>query len=545
MKVGSCAGLNIRTIRNRRSLSVYVAAGIPLTMQDCSEKLIQLRTLRAVRAAALLAAGSLVGVAGYAQDTDVGPMPAAEEELEMIVLPGNAAMPDDELPDDELDASILDRPQETDQARLGRLFTLFTDAIAERQFEEADTLAKQIVEQAIRTYGLDSSESAKALTNLAIAQHGIRDYESAILNYEAAIGVFERTEDMLSYNLINPLRGLGAAQLANGRPDLARDSFNRAVHISHVNEGPHNLEQVEALESLAETYLSVGEMSEAIEVQKRIYYLQARNVDNRSLEIIPALRTRASWQNRMRLYDQERFTWRRVISVIEQHKGKDSLDLIEPLINLGRTFMFVGISTAPYQPTASVSSGEVYLKRAVRVAEANPDADWRLLPKTMLELGDYYMRSARPNRGQRVYEEVWRILSEGDDPERLAFRAELLEQPVPLQELRVPKMYGGDPTVPVRAEPAGFETGVVELEYRISMRGRPMNIKLLKADPEGLDSMYQAVARDLRRIQYRPRFADGEVVMSDAATLRHEFYYRPADLDPAQTTAENTAAGNP
>ena len=139
-------------------------------MQDCSEKLIQLRTLRAVRAVALLAAGSLIGVAGYAQDSVVGPMPEAEEELEMIVLPGNAAMPDDELPDDELDASILDRPQETDAARLRRLFTLFTDAIAERQFEEADTLAKQIVEQAIRSYGLDSSESAKALTNLAIAQ---------------------------------------------------------------------------------------------------------------------------------------------------------------------------------------------------------------------------------------------------------------------------------------------------------------------------------------------------------------------------------------
>ena len=170
MKVGSAADLNIRTIRSGRSLSVYVAAGIPLTMQDCSEKLIQLRTLRAVRAVALLAAGSLIGVAGYAQDSVVGPMPEAEEELEMIVLPGNAAMPDDELPDEELDASILDRPQETDAVRLGRLFTLFTDAIAERQFEEADTLAKQIVEQAIRSYGLDSSESAKALTNLAIAQ---------------------------------------------------------------------------------------------------------------------------------------------------------------------------------------------------------------------------------------------------------------------------------------------------------------------------------------------------------------------------------------
>ncbi len=513
-------------------------------MRDCSEKLIRLRTLRSACAASLLVAGCLATAATGAQET--GSSAGADDELEMIVLPGRETIPQDELLEEEDgDEAILDVVDESDEDRLSRLFKLYMDSIAERQYDEADTLAKQIVEQAIRTYGLDSTESAKALTNLGIAQHGIGDYESAILNYEAAIGVFERVEDRLTYSLINPLRGLGAAQLASGRPDLARDSFNRAVHISHVNEGPHNMEQIEALEALAETYLSVGEMSEAIDVQKRIYYLQARNIDTRSLDILPALRTRASWQHRMHLYEQERFTWRRIISIIEEHKGKDSVDLIQPLTALGHSFMFVGMSENPYQPTASITSGEVYLKRAVRVAEANPDADWLTLPRAMLELGDYYMRSARPNRGNRVYEEVWSIMSEGEDPEKLSIRARLLEQPVALQEFTPPKMYGGDPATAVSGQPPGFETGVVELEFRVSMRGQPMNIKLLKADPEGLDDMYQAVARELRRVQHRPQLQDGEVVMSEMTTLRHEYYYRPADLEQDQPTAETTTAGNP
>ena len=513
-------------------------------MRDCSEKRIRLITLRSMGAALLVVSGGVAVTSAIAQE--VGPEPDFDDGLEMIELPSDrGARPADENLGVELDDSIRDVVEESDELRLSRLFSLYMDAIADRQFDEADTLAKQIVEQAISTYGLDSTESAKALTNLGIAQHGIGEYESAILNYEAAIGVFERVEDRLSYSLINPLRGLGAAQLANGRPDLARDSFNRAVHISHVNEGPHNMEQIEALEALAETYLSVGEMDEAVDVQKRIYYLQARNVDVRSLDILPALRTRAGWLHRLQLYDQERYAWRRMISIIEDHKGKDSLDLIDPLTQLGHSFMFVALAQTPYQPTASISSGEVYLKRAVRVAEANPDADWAILPRAMLELGDYYMRSARPNRGQRVYEEAWELLSEGEDPDKLALRAQLLEKPVALQEFLPPKMYGGETAMPVRGAPPGFETGIVELEYRVSMRGRPTNIKLVSANPEGLDTMYQAVARELRRVQYRPSLQDGQVVMSDTTTLRHEYYYRPADLQPVQPEAETTTAGNP
>ena len=289
-----------------------------------------------------------------------------DEELQEIVLPRQELFEDEPYIDD-FDEAIVDVDDETDTERLSRLFTLYMDAISDRMFEEADSLAKQIVELAISTYGLDSEESASALTNLAIAQHGIRDFESAILNYESAIGILERIENRLARNLINPLRGLGAAQLASGRPDLARDTFNRAVHISHVNDGPHNLEQIETLESLAETYMSVGELDEAVDIQKRIYYLQARNVDAESLDIIPALRTRASWQNRMQLYDQERFTWRRILSVIEDNKGSDSLDLIDPLTQLGNSYLFVGFSDTPYVQTASVSSGEIYLKRAVGV----------------------------------------------------------------------------------------------------------------------------------------------------------------------------------
>ena len=96
--------------------------------------------------------------------------------------------------------------------------------------------------------------------------------------------------------LINPLKGLGAAQLANGRPDQAVQTFGRAVHVTHVNEGPHNVDQIELLESLAETNLILGEVDQARDVHELIYNLNERHYRANMLDLVPSLMRRARWQ---------------------------------------------------------------------------------------------------------------------------------------------------------------------------------------------------------------------------------------------------------
>ena len=494
----------------------------------------------------------LTGIAGDLQqpamDSVDDPGAVDDDGLQEIVIDDQRVVDDDPYLDEgPIEDRILDTGPmpETDEQQLRRMFVLYMDAVSDKMFEEADSLAKQIVELTIRLHGLDSHESAKALTNLAIAQHGIDDFESAILNYEAAVGIIERVEDRLDSALVNPLRGLGAAQLAAGRPDLARSSFDRAIHVSHVNDGPHNLDQIESLQSLAETYLAVGEFSDAIDVQKRIYYLQARNVDAKSTDIIPALRTQARWQQRMQRYDEQRYTLRRIISVIESNHGKQSLDLIVPLTELGNSYLYVGFGDAPIAQPVSVSSGEVYLKRAVRIAEANKDASWQLLTNAMLKLGDYYVLTERPNRGHRVYRDTWRILSEDADEARLAGRAEKLESAVLLQSINPPKLYGVDQKVPSNADLPGFSTGTAVYRYSVSTRGRATNVRLVEADPPGLDDMYEAVGRQLRRIIHRPRHADGSPVQTDDVTFTHSFYYKPDDVPQPEDDSDNSETAAP
>ena len=42
------------------------------------------------------------------------------------------------------------------------------------------------------------------------------------------------------------------------------------------------------LNSVAETYITLGDVEEALDVQQSIYNVESRNIDTDSMEIIPA-----------------------------------------------------------------------------------------------------------------------------------------------------------------------------------------------------------------------------------------------------------------
>lgn len=471
---------------------------------------------------------------------EAGGSPPDDEELRPIVLDESRHASDpvfDEDITEELEAPPP--PPETAAERLRRLFKLYRDAMNDRMYAEADTLAKQIVELTIEINGLDNVDTARAITNLAIAQHGAGDYESAQLNFNASIDIIERISDRLNEDLINPLKGLAAAQLALGSAGQAAETYDRAVHISHVNYGPHNLEQVEVLESLAETYLAAGRFDEAVDIQRRIFGLQARNVPMDSAEILPALRTQARWLHRLQLYDRERYTWRRVISILEDLRGKNDLSLIPPLTSLGQSYLFFSPQEVTYQQPASNTTGEIYLKRALRIAEDNPEADWATKSRAMVALGDYYILTERPNRAERIYRDAWELLS--GDPELERVRENELQSLTFLNDARPPRFYGIESGQVLARQPDGFDTAKITYRYSVSQRGRLTNIELIEADPQGFEDMERLVHRELRRAVQRPRIVDGEIVQTDNVTFSHEFFYRPSDLPETVTVAEDPA----
>jgi tetratricopeptide (TPR) repeat protein len=326
---------------------------------------------------------------------------------------------------------------------------------------------------------------------------------------------------------------------------MARATFKRAVHVSHVNNGPHNLGQLVVLESMAEIYLAVGEHEEALDVQERMFSIQARKLEPFSLELIPALQKQARWQHRLQMYDRERVSWRRIIDVLERHFGKNDLRLIPPLTNLGKSYLFVTPAEFDMQPEISVASGETYLRRANRIAENNPDTQWQILEQTLLALGDYYLLSGRANRASRSYKILWALLSEEtllpEDEARLGNRREHLEKLNVLQATYPPKYYRSEEINKEFPNEEDFETGTVSYGFTVNSSGRVVNVMHIETQPPEFEDMSARVRRNLRRLVYRPRLEDGIMVKTPNMTFTHEFFYRPGDI-PSKPSEEQTTS---
>lgn len=404
-------------------------------------------------------------------------------------------------------------------------------------YDEALNVAKRVVEMSIVQTGPQSNDTARSLSNLGLVQHLVGNYEAAQQNFQAAIDIIKDNEDKLSSMLINPLKGLGAAQLANGRPDLATETYSQAVHISHVNSGPHNLEQVEILEALAETNLRIGELSAAKNNQDMIYALTLRHYSGESMDLIDPLMRRASWQRRTGFILDERATYRRIIRIIETKYGKDDLRLIEPLMRLGESYFYVDTSESNSFQSTSVTSGELHFKRAERLAEEHPDATWRMLVETKLALGDHYNFRGNPGRARKVYAEVWDLLSE--DAERLETRQQVLEQLVALNEDAVTHYVGSATRADRASANSEIREGRIVVTYDVSSRGRVGNLRIIEEEPGQFDDMRRTVVRELRTRIFRPRHVDGHPVDTPNQVFRHTYYYLQDELDQMLDTTED------
>jgi len=370
---------------------------------------------------------------------------------------------------------------------------------------------------------------AKALTNLAIVQHYTAQYDAAEQNFQSAIEIIEDNEDRLNSQLVNPLRGLAASQLEGGRPDLASNTLQRAVHVTHVNDGPHNPGQVEILDSLTEVNVRMGLHEEANDLQDTVYALNVRHFANDSIELIPSLMKRADWQHRIGFINEERATYRRVVRIYEAEFGKSALQLIRPLVLLGKSFSYLDMSGEQAYREATLTGGEIYFKRAVRIAAEHPDTNWETQSIAALALGDHYMHSGNVQRANQTYRSVWELLSE--DEARLDTRREQLENNVVLRMVLLPKYIGNahPETAPSSDDPV--LQGSLSLTYDISVRGRASGIKLLEAYPPEFLEIQKTAQRELRRRIFRPRFFEAKAVTSTDQVFVHTFFYRASDLE--------------
>ena len=401
-------------------------------------------------------------------------------------------------------------------------------------YDEADTVAKSIVTLTIEITGPRSSETAKALTNLGIVQHRNKQFDAAQQNFASAIEIIEEIEDRLNGRLINPLKGLGAAQLEAGRPDLAKQTFNRAIHITHVNDGQHNMGQVDILESLAETNVRLGSVEEARAMHDMIYMLHQRRYEDDQLALIPSLMRRAEWQHRAGYIMDEQATYRRAIRIIEDNADKKDIQLIDPLTKLGESYFYTDMH-ADQGLHHNPVTGEIYFKRALRIAQSHAESNWMIAATSRMSLGDYYMMQTMHTRANKLYREVWEELASDED--KLTLRNEIFGQAMPLNSRPLPE-FAGDPSPNEIATMSDeYEQGSVTVSFTVTNRGRVIRLEPVEVYPAEFTDMEKTVHRELRSRRYRPRYEEADPVIAEDQVLTHMFYYKQSDLDERREAA--------
>ncbi len=412
---------------------------------------------------------------------------------------------------------------------LAEEFARYKELALSGVLDEAENTAKRIIELQIRISGPASTDTAKALTNLAIIQHRTSQYEAAQQNFQSAVDIIEANEDHLNAELVNPLTGLGASQLQGGRPDLAARTYIRAVHITHVNDGPHNMDQIPLLEALAESNLRLGTPKEAKGIHETINALNLRHFESDPVQLIAALMRRAAWQHRAGFIVDERATYRRAIRIIETTADKNDLTLIDPLTQLGQSYFFVDLTGTQPQQVSLGTTGEIYFKRALRIAEDNPGSTWEIEADARLALGDYYAHRSLYSRARRIYKEAWDDLSE--DEARLDKRRETLEQIVLLNSSELPQYAGAAvPDDGLESDQTVLQ-GTIIVSFSVTNRGRVTDLKIVETNPAEFTQMQRFVRREVRARLYRPRFEDGDAVATADLAFTHTYFYRQSDLE--------------
>ena len=435
-------------------------------------------------------------------------------------------------------------PLRAQEATASETWSAYEQALDSDLYSEAEIAAKQLLERAIREGRRDEQSTADLLTKLAFVQRLNSDFEAAQQNYELAVNIIESRKDMLDLALIEPLLGIANTHIDNERPDLALEFLDRALHVRHVNEGPHSLEQSETLELLATAYRQTGKLPEAADVADRLYLLYGRNYPGDSMELVPVLLKKGHILGEIGQRREQRNAYVEAVNIVESNEGTSSVNLIAPFIGLGKSYAAEYFEHNRLAASGGdmpeirgaykgrlLNKGKSYYESALELARSNAGVAWRLHSDALLALADFYTITEEQSRARILYRDAWQLLAQ--DEERLEWRRAELETALPLQQLQP------DLTValPFGAEEGGsgssYATGFIVTRFTVTRRGRLADISLVEISPERNDAIEAEVKRALSEFVYRPRFENGLAVDTPNQTVRYSFPYPkpPAEAD--------------
>jgi hypothetical protein len=403
----------------------------------------------------------------------------------------------------------------------------------------------------------------------------IARYEASVLSQENSGGAFDPALD-------EELLALGTLLQQSGDFIRAQQVLERALHVNRVNDGLFNMGQVPIIERTIANHLARGDLVAADEQQEYLLYVQRRNFDGRSVDLLPALTRYAEWNlfafgarvvtpppapedeaaeanERPELDAESMFNFRTgrlitaqqvyqsIIQIVTNNFGLGDIRLLNFERQLALTnYLYIAtvglegdldpntmLPGNPYimpfggafeagRPPLGFRQGRDSLERRVNYFADKPDVPAVEKARAKMDLADWMLLFSKRTGSLEVYEEAWHDLTNAGTS-----AAELQAVFDPRYPVWIPEYVTHPYTRQALELPEDLVLeykGYIDLEFKLSRFGIPSGARVRNKSLTATPQLESILLRSIRRAQFRPRIAaDGSV--RDTETMHVRFYF--------------------
>jgi hypothetical protein len=423
---------------------------------------------------------------------------------------------------------LIMMPAHAQEGMAGDADAAYNEAMRIGTYAEAEVAAKKLLDHAIGDGLQNELSTAQLLSKLALAQRHNKNYQAALQNYKLAVSIIESKTDMLGLSLIDPLLGISHTHIDNERPDLAMEYAKRALHVRHVNSGPHSIEQTASLDVLITAHRKMDAFQDALALTDRLHLLYQREFPGKSMELVPILVRKGQLLGATGNRREERNAYNDAIEIVEHNEGKASKHLAQPLINLGKSheqeyfdLYFSALTDEDRPDTRLLSKARSYYEQALELPDGSNTANPRSQCAALIALADFYTVTNKHSSARLLYKEAWQQTTE--QANGLETQCAKLDAVYPLlrppADLSLTAADIGNQDLSTTS----FDSGILIAKFTVTSRGQVKEIRLVEISPDRNEAIEAKLKSALGRYIFRPRFENGLAVETPDEVIRFEF----------------------